>query len=256
MLDAMGTLLRLEDPAPRLRAALAERLGIDVGAEAAAAAIRAEIAFYRAHIHLGRDADSLAALRARCAEELRPALPPAAAGAPGPELTAALLDALAFSAHPDAAPALRALRAAGCALVVVSNWDVSLHERLEETGLAALVDGAVASAEAGVAKPQRAIFGRALALAGVRAADAWHAGDSVREDVEGARAAGIRAVLIARNEAPTRAAGAADGPAGSTGPADPDGSTGPADPAGFPVLPDLSGLPGLVASGGPYALRP
>ena len=56
LLDAMGTLLRLEDPAPRLRAALAARLGVDVGAEAAAAAIRAEIAYYRAHLHLGRDA--------------------------------------------------------------------------------------------------------------------------------------------------------------------------------------------------------
>jgi putative hydrolase of the HAD superfamily len=67
LLDAMGTLLRLEDPAPRLRSALAERLGIDVGAAAATAAIRAEIAYYRAHLHRGRDAESLAALRARCA---------------------------------------------------------------------------------------------------------------------------------------------------------------------------------------------
>jgi putative hydrolase of the HAD superfamily len=67
LLDAMGTLLRLEDPAPRLRAALAARAGVDVGAAAAAAAIRAEIAYYRAHLHLGRDAESLAALRGRCA---------------------------------------------------------------------------------------------------------------------------------------------------------------------------------------------
>ena len=96
---------------------------------------------------------------------------------------------------------MRALRAAGCALVVVSNWDVSLHERLAETGLAPLVDGVVASAEVGVAKPERAIFERALALAGVRAADAWHVGDSVAEDVEGARAAGIRPVLVARADA-------------------------------------------------------
>ena len=47
-------------------------------------------------------------------------------------------------------------------LVVVSNWDVSLHERLAETGLAPLVDGAVASAEVGAAKPDRAIFAHAL----------------------------------------------------------------------------------------------
>jgi putative hydrolase of the HAD superfamily len=234
LLDAMGTLLRLEDPAPRLRAALAARLEVDVGAEAAGAAIRAEIAFYRAHLHLGRDAESLAALRARCAEAMRPALPPAAAAAPAPELTAALLDALEFSAYPDAAPALRALRDAGCALVVVSNWDFSLHERLEEIGLAPLVDAAVASAELGAAKPERAIFERALELAGARAGDAWHAGDSVREDVEGALGAGVRPVLVARG-----AGALARDRAGAA-----------------PVLASLDGLPALVAGGDPYALQP
>jgi putative hydrolase of the HAD superfamily len=238
LLDAMGTLLRLEDPAPRLRTALRARLGADVGAEAAAEAIRAEIAFYRAHLHLGRDAGSLAELRVAAAAAMRPALPPPAADAPGPELTAALLDALAFTPYPDAAPALRALRAAGCALVVVSNWDHSLHERLEETGLAALVDGAVASAELGAAKPEPAIFERALELARVPPGRAWHVGDSVREDVDGALAAGIRAVLIARDDrAP---APGEDGAAA----------------AGVPVLPSLDGLPGLVGGGDPYAVRP
>jgi putative hydrolase of the HAD superfamily len=203
LLDAMGTLLTFGDPVPRLRAALRERLGADVGESAARAAIRAEIAHYRAHLHLGRDAASLAALRAACAEAMRPALGPAAADAPVAALTAALLDALAFSAYPDAAPALHALRAAGWRLVVVSNWDTSLHERLAETGLSDLVDGAVASAELGAAKPDGAIFARGLALAGVRAADAWHVGDSVEADVEGALAAGIRPVLISRaGEAP------------------------------------------------------
>ena len=84
-------------------------------------------------------------------------------------LTDALLAALRFRAYPDAAPALRELRALGLRLVVVSNWDASLHERLHETGLAPLVDGAVASAELGHAKPDRAIFEHALELAGRRA---------------------------------------------------------------------------------------
>ncbi len=230
LVDAMGTLLRLEDPAPRLRAALVARLGADIGMEAAAAAMRAEIGFYRTHMHRGRDAASLAALRAECAEAMRPALPPAAAGAPRAVLTAALLDALAFSAYPDAPPALRALRAAGHALVVVSNWDFSLHERLEEAGLAQLVDASVASAELGAAKPERAIFEHALALAGVGAERAWHVGDDLRGDVEGARAAGIRAVLLARGGSPAR---------------------GPLPPAGVPVLRTLDELPALVARADP-----
>jgi len=238
LVDAMGTLLRLEDPAPRLRAALCTRLGIDVGPEAAAAAIRAEIAFYRAHLHLGRDPDALAALRDRCAEAMRPSLPARAQAAPGATLTAALLDALAFSPHPDAAPALRALRSAGYVLVVVSNWDCSLHERLAETGLAPLVDAAVASAEHGAAKPARAIFERALELAGSVRECAWHVGDSPREDVEGARTAGIRPVLLARG-------GHHPGPCAQQ----------PPPPAGVPVLRSLSELPALLARAAPYAVR-
>jgi putative hydrolase of the HAD superfamily len=201
LLDAMGTLLRFAPPAPLLRDALHERLGVDVGDTAARAAMRAEIAHYRAHLHTGRDAASLAALRRASAEAMRPALGPAA-DAPGSVLTDALLAALRFEAFPDAPPALRTLRAAGLRLVVVSNWDVSLAERLEETGLAPLVDGAVASAPFGAAKPDPSIFAHALAVAGAPAARAWHVGDDVAADVAGARAAGLHAVLLARDGAP------------------------------------------------------
>src|SRR5262249_61285957 len=106
----------------------------------------------------------------------------------------ALLDALRFFAYPDAAPALRALRLEGFRTVVVSNWDHSLHARLHETGLAALVDGALASAEVGAAKPDRAIFTAALELAG--AEGGWHVGDTPAADVDGARAAGPQAGLL------------------------------------------------------------
>jgi putative hydrolase of the HAD superfamily len=230
LLDAMGTLVRLEDPVPRLRAALLARFGVDVGSAAAGAAVRAEIAYYRANLLRGRDPESLAALRADCASVMRSVLPDPVACAPRAALTAALMEALEFSAFPDAAPALRALRAAGCFLGVVSNWDVSLGDRLEETGLAPLVDGVVSSAEVGVLKPHPAPFERALALAGVRAADAWHVGDSVTEDVDGARAAGIRPVLLAR----------ADGTNVVSSPYSGDETT--------IVVPDLSALPDIVAA--------
>ena len=201
LLDAMGTLLGFADPAPLLRAALRDRLGVVVGADAAARAIRAEVGFYRAHLHTGRDADSLAALRRASAEAMRPELGPAS-GASADSLTDALLAALRFEAFPDAAPALRALRAAGLQLVVVSNWDASLPERLAETGLAPLLDGVVASAPFGAAKPDPAIFRRGLELAGADPARTWHVGDSVREDVAGARATGIAPVLLRRGGGP------------------------------------------------------
>jgi putative hydrolase of the HAD superfamily len=213
LLDALGTLMTFDPPGPRLRAALRERHGVEVSEEVAAAAMGAEIAYYRAHLHEGRDAASLGDLRRRCAEAMRPVL----GFDPGVDT---LLAALHFRAYPDAAPALGELRALGLRLVVVSNWDASLHERLDETGLAPLVDGALASAELGHAKPDGAIFARALELAGAPAAAALHAGDSLDADVEGALAAGLRAVLVARD-----GAGAA--------------------PSGVPVIRTLAELPAL-----------
>ncbi|HET8951408.1 MAG TPA: HAD-IA family hydrolase, partial [Solirubrobacteraceae bacterium] len=161
-----------------------------------------EIAYYRAHLHLGSDAAGLAALRRAAAEAMRPELPDPARSLPADALVAALLDALRFHAYPEVPSTLRALRARGIRLVVVSNWDVSLHERLAELELAPLLDGAVASAELGAAKPDRAIFAHALGLAGAAAEEAWHAGDSLEADVEGARAAGLVGVLVARDGAP------------------------------------------------------
>ena len=202
LLDAMGTLLGFEPPAPHLRAALRARTGADVGEAAAVRAIRAEIAYYRAHLHEGSDPAGLAALRRASAEAMRPLLDGPAASLPAAELTDALLESLRFRAYPEVPATLRELRRRGIRLVVVSNWDVSLHERLAETGLAPLVDGAVASAEAGCAKPDRAIFALGLALAEAAPEDAWHAGDSPEADVAGALGAGIRPVLVARDGAP------------------------------------------------------
>jgi putative hydrolase of the HAD superfamily len=201
LLDALGTLLELEPPAPRLRSELAARFGVDVSLDQARAAIAAEIAYYRGHLNDGGDPQSLAELRARCAEALRDALPPEArARVPeGAEVIEALLASLHFDPFPDAVSALPALRARGATLVVVSNWDVSLHGVLARVGLAASVDAIVTSAEVGARKPDVAIFERALELAGVPAAEAIHVGDNPAEDVVGARAAGIEPVLIRRD---------------------------------------------------------
>jgi putative hydrolase of the HAD superfamily len=202
LLDALGTLLTLEDPVLPLREQLAARAGLEVEPETAAAAVAAEIAYYREHNLEGRDPAALADLRRRCAEVLRDALGPAARDVPVEDVLAALLGALRFTAYPDVLPALARMRDAGLRLVVVSNWDVSLHERLAETGIAERVDGAVASAELGAPKPARAIFARALALAGVPAGEALHVGDTPAEDVEGARAAGIEPLLLVRAGGP------------------------------------------------------
>jgi putative hydrolase of the HAD superfamily len=199
-LDALGTLVALEPPAPLLAEQLRAR-GVDVSEEQAEFAIAAEIAYYRAHLASGFDAAGLERLRDRCAHVLGEALEQAGVrvGAISPrELRDSLLAALRFRPYDEVPAALRALRAAGHRLVVVSNWDVSLHEMLRDAGLRGLVDAAISSAEAGAAKPDPAIFRRALELAGEPAADALHAGDSLEYDVFGALAAGLRAALLVR----------------------------------------------------------
>jgi putative hydrolase of the HAD superfamily len=162
-------------------------------------AIAAEIAYYREHHDIAGDRDGLAELRARCTEVLRSALPAHARGVE--DLQAALLASLRFRPYPEVPGVLAALRDAGARLVVVSNWDVSLHDALADTGLAPLVDGAVSSAEVGARKPDPAIFAVALGLAGVPASEAIHVGDSPEADVAGARAAGIEPILVVRDPA-------------------------------------------------------
>jgi putative hydrolase of the HAD superfamily len=204
LLDALGTLVMLEPPAPRLVAELAERCGIAVTPAQAGRALGVEIAYYRAHMGEGRDRTSLLELRGRCAEVLRLALPPSPQvfAVEHDRLTGALLAALSFRAYPDAAPALAAARKRGLRLVVASNWDVSLHEILGRVGLATQLDAIVTSAQAGAPKPESAVFAAALARAGCGAEEAVHVGDGVGEDVAGAQAVGIRPVLIARDGRP------------------------------------------------------
>lgn len=206
LVDAHGTLIELEPPAPMLQRVLLQRHGIALPADVADAGMRAEIAYYRAHMHEGRDPGSVDALRSRCAEELRqsllaaaPVVAPAVDRLSASEMTSVLLGALVFKVFDDVIPALESLRALGCAIVVVSNWDASLGQRLAELGLGALLDGVVSSAAFGAAKPSEAIFVEGLRLAGgVAPSEAVHVGDSVEADVVGARAAGVEPVLLVR----------------------------------------------------------
>lgn len=192
----------LEPPAPVLRHELHERLGVRISRAEAGRAMDAEIDFYRAHHLLGRDHTSLVDLRWRCAAALREALPAPAAHAPVAAIQGALLASLRFKAFPEVLDALRRTRALGVRLVVVSNWDFSLHDVLTRTGLRHLLHGTVTSAELGTPKPGAAIFHRAQAITGVAAGSTIHVGDSLDLDVAGARAAGIEPVYLARARDP------------------------------------------------------
>jgi putative hydrolase of the HAD superfamily len=212
LLDALGTLLELEEPTPLLVEALRCEHGVTVDERDAGRAVRAEIAHYRANNHRAGTAPALDRLRLECAVVVREALGEPVAGIEPAALVPTLLAALRFRPFPEVAGTLTAWRDAGLGLAIVSNWDVSLHEVLAGGSLAGLIDVVVTSAEAGAVKPDPRLFEVALERLGVPAALALHVGDSYDEDVLGARAAGVEGVLLAREGAGGEAAvgGAAD----------------------------------------------
>jgi putative hydrolase of the HAD superfamily len=200
LLDMLGTLVELRDPVPRLRAELGRRTGVDVGDEAAARGFGAEIAYYLEHHMEGGDPESLEGLRDRCAERMHDAL--GVDGLPRADVRAAMMDSLEFAPFPDVEPALGALKDRGLKLVIASNWDCSLPQWIERAGLDRLVDGAASSAVVGAPKPSPAVFREGLRLAGADPQEAVHVGDSLEGDVHGARAAGLRAILLQRQGDP------------------------------------------------------
>jgi HAD superfamily hydrolase (TIGR01509 family) len=92
--------------------------------------------------------------------------------------------------------ALARLRRLGLQLVVVSNANGTVHAVFDRVGLSGLVDLVIDSHREGIEKPDPRLFHLALARAGARAETTAHVGDLYHVDVVGARAAGIRAVLL------------------------------------------------------------
>jgi HAD superfamily hydrolase (TIGR01549 family) len=103
-----------------------------------------------------------------------------------------------FELFEDALPVLEELRAAELRLGLVSNGIRDLHEFVAHHRLD--VDAIVGSRAHGYVKPHPTIFQAALRQLGVEPAVAVMVGDSLEEDVEGARALGMRAILIDRDD--------------------------------------------------------
>ncbi len=99
---------------------------------------------------------------------------------------------------PDVEDTMREARARGLHVGVLSNWDERLRALLDGLGLARHFDSLTISCEVGAEKPAVEIFRAALRAAGVDAGWAVHVGDSSEEDVRGAQAAGMSAILVDR----------------------------------------------------------
>jgi putative hydrolase of the HAD superfamily len=99
----------------------------------------------------------------------------------------------------EAESVLTALERMGCRLGLISNWDVRLRRVLREMDAEKRFDVIVISGEVGAEKPDPAIFHAAREMAGAGPDDRLlQIGDSRRDDVEGARAAGFDARLVNR----------------------------------------------------------
>jgi putative hydrolase of the HAD superfamily len=129
--------------------------------------------------------------------ELREAPPPSRFAAA--ELFHRFGTAAAWEVYPEVRETLGALARSGVRLGVVSNWDHRLPGLLAALGLAPCLGSITYSAKMGVEKPDKRIFQQALAELGVEPAAALHVGDGRLEDVEGAVAAGMKALHLTRN---------------------------------------------------------
>ncbi len=121
------------------------------------------------------------------------------------ELFDRFASASAWRVFPEVSPVLAEMGRMGLGIVVVSNFDERLPRIGEELGLGSAVQAWIYSQQVGVEKPHPAIFRVAAEVLGVSPERVLHVGDRQREDVEGALAVGMRAVLLDRSE---RASGA------------------------------------------------
>jgi putative hydrolase of the HAD superfamily len=112
------------------------------------------------------------------------------------EMTRAWEHAEHFELFDDAIPVLDELRRYGLKLALVSNTARDLHAFVRHHGLD--VDAALSSGAHGKTKPHETIFRAVLERLEVEPAGAAMVGDSLEDDIEGARAIGMRAFLIDR----------------------------------------------------------
>jgi putative hydrolase of the HAD superfamily len=107
-----------------------------------------------------------------------------------------------FELYAEVRAVLQELASAGIRIGLISNSHRCLASFQSHFELQEFVTATVSSSDHGLMKPHPSIFETALQLVNVEAGDAIMVGDSVRQDVEGALRAGMRAVLLHRDPEP------------------------------------------------------
>jgi len=107
---------------------------------------------------------------------------------------------VSWAVYDDVVATLEALSGRGLKLAVVSNWDSHLPKLLAALELDRFFPVVAVSALEETGKPEPEIFLRACRRLGVAPEEALHVGDSVAEDLAGARGAGLSALLLDRQD--------------------------------------------------------
>jgi len=191
-------------PGPMFRGegyhAFCARYGMEVDASKFAGAVASAAPLLDGPDDTPYDADIFVAYTRHIIEQM---------GGRGPHLDACAREIYAewaacqhFELYDDVPDVLRALTAAGVRVGLISNTHRCLASFQSHFELQGLISATVSSSDHGLMKPHPSIFAAALQLVGVDAARAVMVGDSVRQDIEGALRAGMKAVLLHRGEGP------------------------------------------------------
>jgi len=116
------------------------------------------------------------------------------------ELYAHFATAEPWFVYPDVLPALKRWQQQGIELAVVSNFDSRIYAVLKALNLAEYFTSVTISTEVGAAKPDSQIFTAALQKHNGIAEDVLHIGDSFKADYCGAKAAGLKAIWLNREQ--------------------------------------------------------
>ncbi len=105
-----------------------------------------------------------------------------------------------YGAYDDVRETMHALRGRGIRMGLISNFEAWLEDLLEDLGLLEFLEVLVISGKEAYEKPHPRIYELALERGGLEAGRTLHVGDSPISDYDGAREAGMRAVLLDRWE--------------------------------------------------------
>jgi putative hydrolase of the HAD superfamily len=128
-----------------------------------------------------------------------------------------------YEVFDDAVTALSALKASYPIALVTNGASCLQRDKLAASGLSDSFDAVVVSGDLGVAKPDASIFTHACARLGVEPRATIMIGDSLTRDIDGALAAGLRAVWLNRS-----------------------GGARPGDRHGFAEISSLTALPAVL----------